>query len=153
MPHIHELFDFTASAFIVHEDRILLIHHKKLDSWLQIGGHVELDEDPDDALMREIQEECGLEVEVLCEKAPCSNSETTKPLWQPSFINVHWINDTHRHIDLGYVCRAITTEPTLEVGAAHDIGWFTLEEVKRLNTFDNLKELAEAALDIAAKAR
>ena len=153
MPHIHELIDFTASAFIVHEDKILLIHHKKLDTWLQIGGHIELDEDPDEAMMREIEEECGLKVEFIGEMAPCSNSETTKSLMRPHFINIHKINDTHRHCDLGYVFRAITTEPQLEEDGAHDIGWFTYEELCEMNTFENMRELAKASLEIAAKAR
>ncbi len=47
MPHIHELYDFVVSAFIVHRGRVLLIYHKKYDEWLPIGGHVELDEDPE----------------------------------------------------------------------------------------------------------
>jgi 8-oxo-dGTP pyrophosphatase MutT (NUDIX family) len=55
---------FTASAFVLSpgRDAFLLIHHKKLDRWLQPGGHVE----PDDADMlsaarREAHEEVGLE--------------------------------------------------------------------------------------------
>ena len=137
----------------MHEDKILLVHHKKLDSWLQIGGHIELDEDPDQAMLREIQEECGLQVTFLGEMAPCSTSETTKPLMCPHFVNIHQVNDTHRHCDLGYVFRAETTEPTLEEDGAYAIGWFTYEELLELKTFDNLRELAKAALEIAAKAR
>ncbi len=52
MPHIHELYDFTASAYILHptESKILLLLHKKLGKWLQPGGHIELSEDPLQAL-------------------------------------------------------------------------------------------------------
>lgn len=152
MPHIHELIDFTASAFIVHEDKVLLVHHKKLDSWLQIGGHIELDEDPDTALMREIEEECGLEVEVLSEKAPCKTTDVTTPQWRPHFVNLYQITDTHQHVDMVYVCRAKTTDFTLEEKSHHDMGWFTAEETKDLKMFDNTRELVLASLDIAAKA-
>ncbi|PIR47964.1 DNA mismatch repair protein MutT [Candidatus Uhrbacteria bacterium CG10_big_fil_rev_8_21_14_0_10_50_16] len=153
MAHIHDLIDFTASAFIVHEDKILLVHHKKLNKWLQIGGHIELDENPDQALLREIQEECGLEVEVLAELCPCEKDAQTTPLLRPHFINIHWVSDTHRHCDLGYVCRAITTDPVLEEEGAHAIGWFTEDEIKNLDTVPNLIQLAGQALEIAAKAR
>ena len=57
MPHIHDLIDFIVDAYIVHNNSVLLILHKKLKIWLPIGGHIELNEDPDEALMREIKEE------------------------------------------------------------------------------------------------
>lgn len=83
MAHIHEKIDFTVSAYIVHPnlDKILLVHHKKFNGWLQIGGHIELDEDSDMALMREIEEECGLKVELLAKKAwqRWSGPEGAKP--------------------------------------------------------------------------
>ena len=34
MAHIHEKIDFTVAIFVVHEEKILLIHHRKLDKWL-----------------------------------------------------------------------------------------------------------------------
>ena len=43
MPHIHEKIDFTVSLFIVEGEKVLLVHHKKLDRWLPIGGHIELE--------------------------------------------------------------------------------------------------------------
>jgi ADP-ribose pyrophosphatase YjhB (NUDIX family) len=68
MPHIHEWMDFTVEAFVVHEHRVLLIDHTQLDKWLPLGGHIELDEDPEQALFREIMEESGLEVDILSQK-------------------------------------------------------------------------------------
>ena len=56
MPHIHDLYDFVVSAFIVHKGKVLLIYHKRYHEWLPIGGHIELDEDPQEALYREIKE-------------------------------------------------------------------------------------------------
>ena len=50
MPHIHDLIDFTVDVFIVNNQRVLLIFHKKHNMWLQIGGHIELNEDPDEDL-------------------------------------------------------------------------------------------------------
>jgi len=60
MPHIHKLIDYTVALFIRHKNKVLLIHHKKLDRWLPPGGHIELDEDPDQGLFRELEEETGL---------------------------------------------------------------------------------------------
>lgn len=45
MPHIHELYDFTITVFIVHDGRVLLVNHPKYDKWIPMGGHIELDEE------------------------------------------------------------------------------------------------------------
>ncbi len=57
MAHIHEKIDFTASVYIVFKNKVLLHKHKKLGIWLQPGGHIELDEDPNEAALREAKEE------------------------------------------------------------------------------------------------
>src|SRR6478672_9033967 len=53
---------FTASAWLVSDDgtRVLLTHHRKLDRWLQLGGHADGDRDLGRAALREAMEESGL---------------------------------------------------------------------------------------------
>ena len=65
MPHIHEKIDFTVEVFIVHKDRVLLRMHDKFKKWMSVGGHIELDEDPEEAARREVKEEVGLEIELI----------------------------------------------------------------------------------------
>ena len=74
MAHIHEKIDFTVAIFVVHDAKVLLILHRKLGKWLPLGGHIELDEDPEIAARREAKEESGLDVELLGERPP-----TTEP--------------------------------------------------------------------------
>ncbi len=52
----------TASAWIVSRDRtrFLLTHHRKLDRWLQLGGHADGDPDVFAVALREAREESGL---------------------------------------------------------------------------------------------
>lgn len=130
MAHIHPLIDWTVSAYILHptEPKVLMVNHKLLNMWLPIGGHVELDEDPDEALMREIKEECGLEVEILAEKKP-GEYEHTKMLYRPHSMDIHTISETHRHIGLQYVARALTTDIQLAPEEHDDIRWFTSAEL------------------------
>jgi len=40
MPHIHEKIDFTVAIFVVNAGQVLLIHHRQLDKWLPLGGHI-----------------------------------------------------------------------------------------------------------------
>ena len=104
MAHIHEKIDFTVAIFVVHDEKILLIHHRKLDKWLPLGGHIELDEDPEQAALREAKEESGLDVELLGERPP-TTSPGTRALIAPRFLDIHRINDTHEHIGMIYWAR------------------------------------------------
>lgn len=101
MPHIHRLYDFVVSAFIVRRGRVLLCYHKKYREWLPVGGHVDLDEDPEQALFKEIREECGLKVRILAERPPVAH-RGVKPIYTPSYVDVHRITDTHKHIAFIY---------------------------------------------------
>ena len=104
MAHIHEKIDFTVAIFVVHDKKILLIHHRKLDQWLPLGGHIELDEDPEQAALREAKEESGLDVELLGERPP-TTSPGTRALIAPRFLDIHRITETHEHIGLIYWAR------------------------------------------------
>lgn len=57
MPHIHDLIDFTVAAYIVNNGKVALVNHLQLKRWMPVGGHIELNEDPEEALFREIKEE------------------------------------------------------------------------------------------------
>ena len=52
----------TGSAWILSADhrQALLTHHRKLDRWLQLGGHSDGESDPRQVALREAQEESGL---------------------------------------------------------------------------------------------
>lgn len=72
MPHIHEgdgQHDLTAGAFIIRfdqdEPKGLLHFHRKLHKLLPIGGHVELNESPWQAIAHELDEESGYSMSQL----------------------------------------------------------------------------------------
>lgn len=108
MAHIHEKIDFTSSIYIVQDGKVLLHKHKKLGIWLPPGGHIELDEDPNQAALREAKEETGLDVEIIgnprLAEAPKDGS---KDLIPPMFVNRHNFNETHEHVDMVYFARPI----------------------------------------------
>ena len=136
MPHINKLYDYTVSAFIVCDNKILLVHHKALKTWLPIGGHIELDETPDEALYREIYEECGLRSEDLCfidtRSFKPQNSQTYKQGLQPVQVETHVIHGVHSHISLDYVAESDTDTVSLAPSEHHGIGWYTLQQLKKL---------------------
>lgn len=134
MAHIHEKIDFTASVFIVHEGKVLLHLHKKLQIWLQPGGHIELDEDPNEAAIREAREETGLDVALVGnERLPVLRGEPSD-IVPPKFLNRHRFNEVHEHIDLTYFGRVVGGQMVGEDGV--DIRWFSKKEIE-----DNVIEL------------
>lgn len=131
MAHIHELIDFVVSPLIVRNGHVLLVDHKELGQWLPPGGHIELDEDSDQALLREIEEETGLaadDIEVLAER-PKVGGKNQVSLWRPQWLNIHRINNAHRHMALYYIVRAKTGRIKLLPSEHHGVRWVSLQEL------------------------
>jgi 8-oxo-dGTP pyrophosphatase MutT (NUDIX family) len=131
MAHIHEKIDFTVALLVVHNGKILLIHHRNLNKWLPLGGHIELDEDPEAAALREAKEESGLEVELLGERPPTTELGT-RALIAPRFLDIHRINDTHNHIGMMYLARPKNGTLTLSASEHHDIRWCSAADLDNL---------------------
>ena len=132
MPHIHEKIDFAVEAFIVHDGKVLLRMHNKYGLWLPPGGHIELDEDPAEAVVREAKEEVGLDIVLRGETFRSSDSDPRrKSLIPPRFMGRHWIDDKHEHVCMYYFA---TSETDQVVPSGDDRSdewhWFTEEELK-----------------------
>ncbi|MBV9159212.1 MAG: NUDIX domain-containing protein [Candidatus Kaiserbacteria bacterium] len=131
MAHIHEKIDFTASIYIVRDNTILLHRHKRLGIWLAPGGHVELDEDPTQAAIREAKEETGLDVDLVGESREYDSIYGARDLVRPRFLNRHFYDEarTHEHVDLAFLARAPKGEARHEE-AGKEIRWFTKAELE-----------------------
>ncbi|MCY3758743.1 MAG: NUDIX domain-containing protein, partial [Acidobacteria bacterium] len=91
--------DFTATTFVVQNDKVLLLWHNKMKAWLPPGGHLAENELPEEAAVREVLEETGLEVKLLGNRKVVGNVTV---LTQPSCILLENIEAGHQHIDLIY---------------------------------------------------
>jgi 8-oxo-dGTP pyrophosphatase MutT (NUDIX family) len=131
MAHIHEKIDFTVAIFIVQDGKVLLVHHRKLNKWLPLGGHIELDEDPEQAALREAREESGFDVELIGDRPP-TTEPGTRALIAPRFLDIHRISDTHEHIGMIYWARPKHGIMTLADAEHHDICWKTSAELDAL---------------------
>lgn len=130
MPHIHEKIDITAEAFIVYDNKVLLREHDKYHFLLGVGGHVELDEDPNEAVIREVKEEVGLEIE-LSKASQFSDMPNERELLPPKFMNRHYIDEKHEHVTLIYFAKAKTDKIVQGIGEKSDnVRWFTREELE-----------------------
>jgi 8-oxo-dGTP pyrophosphatase MutT (NUDIX family) len=133
--------DFTIAVFVVHDDRVLLHFHRKLNRWLPPGGHIEPGELPDEAATREVFEETGV-VAALC---PDGGLDVTAPglprqLCRPAGIQLEDIAPGHQHIDLIYFAIGEPAEERPEVG------WYGPSEWSALNLSAEVVAWCEAAI-------
>ena len=150
MPHIHERIDFVADVFIVRDNKVLLRKHDKYKIWLSPGGHIELDEDPNQAAIREVKEEVGLDITLIGETKTFAKSAEGKDLIPPRFLNRHTVGDGHEHISMVYF--ATTRDTNITQGSTEisdDIRWFTPEELDdpKFGVNDRIRFYAKKALE------
>lgn len=148
MAHINELIDFTVVIYVISKNKVLLINHLKLKKWLPLGGHVELDEDPEEAAIREAKEESGLDIEIVAEK-PEIEDDLNKMLYRPEYLDIHKVGGNHRHVGIVYFARIKSGKVKLAEAEHSDIGWFSLKDLEspKLNLGPAIKFYAKKALE------
>jgi 8-oxo-dGTP pyrophosphatase MutT (NUDIX family) len=162
MAHIHTepgQHDHTVSAYIVRlgsEPKILLHKHKILGCYIQFGGHIELDENPWQAVKHEILEESGYEIDQLRILQPKTRIKKVSgygrnlhPL--PVTYMTHVFDKTHNHIDISYVF--VTDELPRHKpaeGESQKINAFSKKQVQNLGDdeiFQNIQEVCTFILE------
>lgn len=111
---------FTGSALVIGPRGVLLHKHRRLGIWLQPGGHIDADETPWDAALRETAEETGLESEFAE-----VDSQGSPVL---AHVDVHEGGRGHTHLDLRYVLDAGTADPNPPQGESQEVRWFSWGE-------------------------
>lgn len=135
---------FTVAVFVVWEGKVLLHRHRKLGMWLPPGGHIEENELPDDAAVREVFEETGVRIELVGDK----REDVSDPvqLHRPAGVQLENIEPGHQHIDLIYFARP--AGPT-EIDRSFDedeVGWYSPEDWDEMRVNAEVKGWCEGAL-------
>lgn len=139
--------DFTVAVFVVFNDQLILHVHSKLDRWLPPGGHIEPDELPDEAAIREVFEETGLAIELVGERGlPVDYPGQPRQLVRPEGIQVESIGPGHEHVDLIYFARPRRPtpngdSPTLNPGMT----WVSASELATLELSEEMRDWAALA--------
>ncbi|OQB94312.1 MAG: NUDIX domain protein [Verrucomicrobia bacterium ADurb.Bin122] len=130
----------TGSAWIVNAARTqtLLTHHRKLDRWLQLGGHADGETDLAQVAMREAREESGL-------------TELRLVAREPFDVDRHWIPERgdvpgHRHLDLRFL---VEGDPAAACVVSHEskaLAWVPLAAVAELNPSESMVRLVKKTL-------
>lgn len=126
----------TASAWIVDPSRTraLLTHHRKLDRWLQLGGHVDGDPDVRAGALREAREESGLASLRLAHDAIYD-------------LDVHAIparpgEPAHDHYDVRFAFYADPAEPLVVSAESNQLAWVRLDALDASGADESMLRLA-----------
>lgn len=136
--------DFTVAAFVVHEDKLLMLYHERLNMWLPPGGHIEPNELPDEAAVREVREETGVEVELAGERA--LPIDYPRQLVIPQGVQVEHISPGHEHIDFVYFARPVGSVEIRPGRGVRHVGWYTKAELFDLPLTEEMRLWVERAL-------
>ena len=126
----------TGSAWLIDGsgERVLLTHHRKLDRWLQLGGHADGDADIAQVALREAQEESGLD-DLTVEPAIFDLDRHRIP--------ARGHDPEHWHYDVRFVVRTGGGEDFIVSDESHELAWRPIADVAADVTLDpSLRRMA-----------
>ena len=132
----------TATGFVVHSDAIALHWHARVEAWLPPGGHIEPNEDPVEAVLREVFEETGLTVEVVPQLSDGLGFESVEQIEPPRTILVEDVEDEHvgphQHIDMIYFTRVVAGAKVADGRPVVPKGWIwaTADQLRRVVKYE-----------------
>ena len=128
---------FCASVFVIDipKKKILLVKHKKFNRWVQPGGHIESEETPEEAAIREVYEETGLKIELLGEHFPREDD-----FIRPLAIQKNRNKQGDLHIDIVYVAVPLKEQSLIfDEKESLAIGWFSRNDLENISVFPDIK--------------
>ena len=133
---------FTGSAWIVHPTRneVLLTHHRKLNMWLQLGGHADGVENLLEVALTEAKEESGIQGFDVIESSIFD-------------VDIHVIparksDPEHLHYDVRYILRAKADQYIIS-DESHDLAWVAVNDIASLTHEESMLRMAQKWNDIS----
>jgi 8-oxo-dGTP diphosphatase len=130
---------FSVAIFCRHQGAVLLIRHRRLATWLPVGGEIEAGETPLEAARRELQEETGLEG-----RFPALPGVDGTP---PGLIGYeeHLAGSKGRHLNFAFVADVASRE-VRGCDEFDAFRWVSAGELEEVAAPRNVLELARLAL-------
>lgn len=148
---------FATSVYIIDQDKVLLIHHKKFNKWMPPGGHVDPNELPSDAAIRETKEETGIDIELINHNSNHSfDFPNARTLPSPYMLLLENIPETpkeeaHQHIDFVYLGKYTSGNISLNERETYGVRWFDKKELEELAENDLFPDVRKVLNQLLTK--
>lgn len=141
----------TSTVYVINNDKVLLHRHKKYNSLFPVGGHLEVGELPQEAAIREVLEEAGLEVELWSEEKKLGLTRV-KQLINPQYTLLENIGEEVENIDFIYFAETDEKICKPVEGESKEFYWLTEEQIKQDDSIkEHIKVMALEALHKVCK--
>lgn len=143
--------EYTATCYIFKDEKVLFVYHKKFQKWMPPGGHVDPNETPQEAAVREVLEETGLTVQLISDESHLhypNVTSLTRPYMClleeiPAYKNI----EAHQHIDFIFLAEVIGGTEKVNSDESDALRWFSYEELLTLSPgVDLFSEVFDIAL-------
>ncbi len=142
----------TATVYVINNDKVLLHEHKKYHTWFPLGGHIEADEFPHEAAIREVKEESGLNVNLFeTELAPPIELARVKRIPAPFCLLHEGIGHEENFFDFIYIAESDEAELHPEGNESKIFKWFTYDELLEYEIKPHVKNMALTILEYYQK--
>ena len=145
---------FCVTVYVINDDKFLMIKHKKLGVWISPGGHIEENESPDDACLREVKEETGIDIQLIGERLLCATDYIRPYAISPHVIKASKKEEEHIHMDLIYFAKPVgELSLKLNENETDGIKWFPINEIlsPEFDTFDDVKQWCQRFYEMNQK--
>lgn len=135
----------TGSAWITNaaRDKVILTHHRKLNQWLQLGGHSDGNPDTLAVAHREAEEESGLSI--------------VQPVSREIFdVDIHLIpsrleEGQHYHYDVRFLFVAGEDQPLTVSDESHDVAWISVDEIQHYAANESILRMVRKMHHVISK--
>ena len=144
-------FVYVCSGYLVENGKVLLVHHRGWDKWVPPGGHLEPGDTFARSAEREFEEETGIKVEAIS-AVPSTElkDDRNKPEPVPFFVDLETYFEPNPGIVQFFWVRrheeSRDKEHAAQTEELHGADWFDHKQVKKLDTFEQVRVLATYAL-------
>ena len=137
---------FTGSAWVISPDKnkILMTHHKKLNMWLQLGGHADGEKDLKSVALKEAKEESGFN----------NFSILSEEIFDLDIHKIESMNEEpeHLHYDVRFLLEADPNEQDIIISEeSHDVKWIHLDDVLEYNSEASISRMVEKTKKLKLK--
>ena len=132
----NSLGHLTGSAWVVNKKRTkaLLLHHRKLNRWMQTGGHADGEFDLLSVALREAKEESG-----LSRIEPVSGAIFDVDIHEiPPFKDI----PAHYHFDVRFLLEGDDTELLVQNEESNGVAWVALDDITSYTDEESVVRMA-----------